>query len=178
MRAYVLAAAMLALPGCELLAPALSVLSAVNASRVAAGAAPLSPQHPIAAELQNCDAEVKAAVDAERQRVRDVEMAERVADLEARVKAAEALAAARDTTTAAVRRRASAQADDWAGVYRDGKLVSEGHSIDAARLAGVMKGGPFRIAAIWHVDQAWLLDRGDLPSDIADVKRKSLVVYA
>ena len=56
--------------------------------------------------------------------------------------------------------------DDWVGVYLDGKLEYENHSIDAddcLTLLGI------ECESLW-VDPDWMGDRCRLPEDLKDVK--------
>lgn len=62
------------------------------------------------------------------------------------------------------------RADDWEGIYVDGKLVTEGHShdtLEAIKLA--IKHGVSEAETKWAND-AWLHDQGNLPNKLADVK--------
>ena len=58
-------------------------------------------------------------------------------------------------------------ADDWRGLYIDGKLVEEGHSMpfDAiCRHLGID-------GAYMYADDEWLAERGSLPENLEDVRR-------
>lgn len=57
--------------------------------------------------------------------------------------------------------------DDWIGVYLDGKLLDEGHSISAQQLVEVLAG---EWAESRTPDEAWLEDEGTLPDVLTDVK--------
>lgn len=61
-----------------------------------------------------------------------------------------------------------AQGDDWSGIYIDGHLVYEGHSIHPMFLADVIE--DFHIK---YVDLDWLEERGHLPSDLDEVQCES-----
>lgn len=55
--------------------------------------------------------------------------------------------------------------DDWEGVYIDGKLVNENHSVN----------WPYVLKQLGHyvsvkeVDYEWLGERGNFPEDISEV---------
>ncbi|SDQ98358.1 hypothetical protein SAMN05519103_00304 [Rhizobiales bacterium GAS113] len=60
--------------------------------------------------------------------------------------------------------------DDWSGLYIDGKLQTEGHSIPVQNaLRSVRELGPFTVMCI-EADSDWLYDEGNLPRDLVDVK--------
>jgi hypothetical protein len=56
---------------------------------------------------------------------------------------------------------------DWEGLYIDGKLVTEGHTIHANDLFRLMGINGQEI----HADDAWLGERGGLPKNLDEVKR-------
>ena len=60
-----------------------------------------------------------------------------------------------------------AVANDWEGVYVDGKLFAEEHSIPLDTLAEACG------VKLSHIecDEEWLSDIGELPAKLADVKR-------
>lgn len=66
-----------------------------------------------------------------------------------------------------------ASADDWIGVYADGELIHEGHSVDLTYfisyimpLAGINLGWEVK-----NADEDWLVeDVGNFPTDLAEVK--------
>jgi hypothetical protein len=58
------------------------------------------------------------------------------------------------------------EGDDWVGLYMDGELVYEGHSISPAYLAELLDADFERIWA----DDAWLYDVGTLPKNLEDVR--------
>jgi hypothetical protein len=55
---------------------------------------------------------------------------------------------------------------DWEGLYIDGELVEEGHSICVEEVVEALGFTCERIMA----DQEWLEDRGDLPYCLGEVK--------
>lgn len=58
-------------------------------------------------------------------------------------------------------------ADDWMGLYIDGELVYEGHSIEEETL---LKYVGVNCDSFW-VDDNWITERGNLPSRLEDVKK-------
>lgn len=58
------------------------------------------------------------------------------------------------------------QGDGWHGLYKDDKLMVEGHSISYEDLASVLG---VTIKTV-EPNQTWLEDRGNLPCDLAEVK--------
>ena len=60
--------------------------------------------------------------------------------------------------------------DDWDGLYINGKLVFEGHSIPNTELLDALKGKTLVGYERRTCDQAWLYDHGNLPDDLARVK--------
>ena len=58
------------------------------------------------------------------------------------------------------------QGDDWEGVYIDGKLEIEGHSIDFREVLDKMGVQVESISA----DCNWLHERGRLPDNLSEVK--------
>lgn len=64
-------------------------------------------------------------------------------------------------------------ADDWTGLYVDGRLQREGHSIeawDALVLIQDLELDNFGLEYFW-CDLDWIHDRGNLPDELSDVKR-------
>lgn len=58
-------------------------------------------------------------------------------------------------------------ADDWEGLYLDGKLVTEGHHVtlnDLAEAAGL----DFKQREATHQGYAYLADQGDFPEKLSD----------
>lgn len=61
--------------------------------------------------------------------------------------------------------------DDWCGVYIDGLLKDEGHSIGCLTLLELVALiGPFEVERI-DANQPWLEDEGSLPEHLKDVVR-------
>lgn len=64
--------------------------------------------------------------------------------------------------------------DDWDGLYIDGKLVEQGHSIQPAEamravlndITPPLTRGDVEVR---EVDYSWLEDRGSLPDEISEV---------
>jgi hypothetical protein len=57
-------------------------------------------------------------------------------------------------------------ADDWVGLYRDGKLVSQGHRFtirDVFELLNID-------LKVLYPDDEWIYERGDLPNALGEVK--------
>lgn len=54
---------------------------------------------------------------------------------------------------------------DWTGLYRDGKLVAEGHTLSATECLTAL-GIPFTSS---DANEAWIQRVGRLPEDIKDV---------
>ena len=54
-----------------------------------------------------------------------------------------------------------ARGDDWEGLYIDGKLVLEDHSID---VRDILEAVGFKIKTVW-VDLDWLAETGSLPGN-------------
>lgn len=63
-----------------------------------------------------------------------------------------------------------AQGDDWMGIYIDGVLQMEGHSISPLEAVQFAVGYGVRHAKSLEVDLDWLHDRGDLPAEFDDVQ--------
>lgn len=63
-----------------------------------------------------------------------------------------------------------ARGDDWEGVYVDGDLIVEGHSIEARTAAELaIKHKATEVKTI-YCDLDWLHDEGNLPRRMSDVK--------
>ena len=60
------------------------------------------------------------------------------------------------------------RADDWRGLYIDGKLVEEGHRVDTI---DVLTRLGIDAEQFWANDE-WLCDRGRLPEDLKDVVKE------
>lgn len=63
---------------------------------------------------------------------------------------------------------------DWCGIYGNGELVMEGHSLSALDVLEWVRDEHIAIESIatMQADEAWLEERGDLPKHIRDVKAK------
>lgn len=63
---------------------------------------------------------------------------------------------------------------DWCGLYANGELVMEGHSMNALDVLEWVRDEDVAIGSIatMQADDAWLEERGDLPKHIRDVKAK------
>lgn len=60
--------------------------------------------------------------------------------------------------------------EDWKGVYKNGRLITEGHTINIGELISVLGfGGPAYIS----VDQAWLEQNG-LPKNLRDLPKEKM----
>lgn len=57
---------------------------------------------------------------------------------------------------------------DWVGLYVDGKLVTEGHSLNWNQVLSAL-GVPFDR---FECDGEWIADNGTLPTKLGSVKRK------
>lgn len=57
---------------------------------------------------------------------------------------------------------------DWEGLYVDGKLAIERHSLNERDVLEALDIGYTVVAA----DEEWLVDRGNLPEYLKDVKRE------
>ena len=62
-----------------------------------------------------------------------------------------------------------ADGDDWNGLYVDGELVAENHSLRPTDVLDALGIVYERVAC----DQDWLEEQGRLPPDLKDVKRSS-----
>lgn len=62
-----------------------------------------------------------------------------------------------------------AMGSDWEGLYVDGKLIDEGHSM---RLDTILSNMGMQVTLV-TLDQDWLEDAGRLPKDYSDVKLAS-----
>lgn len=63
---------------------------------------------------------------------------------------------------------------DWCGLYANGELVMEGHSMSALDVLEWVRDEDVAIGSIatMQADDAWLEERGDLPKHIRDVRAK------
>jgi hypothetical protein len=63
--------------------------------------------------------------------------------------------------------------NDWQGIYVNGELREEGHSISALNaLCAVKAAGAFEVDCV-DADNDWLDHRGDLPQRLEDVVKES-----
>lgn len=62
-------------------------------------------------------------------------------------------------------------ASDWEGIYANGGLVMEGHSIDAGQCLIWLAKRMAHVSSYNEVEACddWLSDRGDLPQDLSSV---------
>ena len=58
-------------------------------------------------------------------------------------------------------------ADDWEGMYINGELIAEGHSIEKNTVLTALS---IEFKEYWTVDEKWLTDRGRLPDYLSEVK--------
>lgn len=58
------------------------------------------------------------------------------------------------------------RASDWEGVYLDGKLLDQGHSVRSDELG---KHLGYKIKSV-SVDEQWLEDNSELPDGLSEVK--------
>ncbi|RWH49571.1 MAG: hypothetical protein E5V72_02010 [Mesorhizobium sp.] len=64
-----------------------------------------------------------------------------------------------------------ARGDDWEGLYIDGELETQGHSISLSELLDIIKEkGVIETAETRMVDLNWLGDHGTLPNNIEEVR--------
>ena len=67
-----------------------------------------------------------------------------------------------------------AQGDDWEGLYIDGALVDEGHSLGVRNTLRFLLSAEPSISdadlSVREVDLDWIADRGSLPTYIDEVK--------
>lgn len=59
---------------------------------------------------------------------------------------------------------------DWAGLYINGKLDCEGHSITAHDLMSALAGMTLTDFEVRPCDIGWIIDAGNLPENLSDVK--------
>ncbi len=60
--------------------------------------------------------------------------------------------------------------DDWEGIYVDGKLMTEGHSIEISEAIWIGINHKATKVETKFCDLGWLHDEGNLPQALADVK--------
>ena len=58
--------------------------------------------------------------------------------------------------------------EDWEGLYINGKLVYENHNIRADEIITILDQHGLEATCI-EVDDAWLMEKGRLPKDAANV---------
>lgn len=63
-----------------------------------------------------------------------------------------------------------ARGDDWEGVYIDGALVTEGHSIDEVEAVRLALAHKVTAVECKECDCNWLHEEGNLPNALTDVK--------
>lgn len=63
-----------------------------------------------------------------------------------------------------------ARGDDWSGLYIEGELAMEGHSINLVDVIGALIGKRISSFDVIDVDIEWLDSRGNLPEQLSDVK--------
>lgn len=64
--------------------------------------------------------------------------------------------------------------DDWQGVYVDGQLITDGHTIDYSALFDRLIGETISSTKWRVVDEDWMQEEeGYLPSNLFDVKLKN-----
>ncbi len=63
--------------------------------------------------------------------------------------------------------------DDWQGVYVDGELVTDGHTINYSALFDRLVGETISSTKWRVVDEDWMQEEGYLPSNLFDVKFKN-----
>jgi hypothetical protein len=59
--------------------------------------------------------------------------------------------------------------DDWEGLYIDGTLRTESHSLETANVARIAVNYPPTSVAVEWADNKWLEDRGSLPSSQEEI---------
>jgi hypothetical protein len=65
--------------------------------------------------------------------------------------------------------------DDWYGVYVDGVLAYEGHSVDPYHLIEASEGLPFTLSEEGgEALGEWLYDQGRLPANYNDIPKEVL----
>jgi len=63
-------------------------------------------------------------------------------------------------------------ADDWSGIYIDGRLRAEGHSIPFFQLMEALDEFTTNKVSYWvelEADHQWICDRGSLPDTLVEV---------
>lgn len=65
--------------------------------------------------------------------------------------------------------------DDWQGLYFDGKLAHEGHTLHLGQvLASITELNAPIVYRVVYAYEDWLMDVGSLPDDLTDVPLRSL----
>ena len=62
------------------------------------------------------------------------------------------------------------RADDWAGIYVEGRLGQEGHSFSDAELIRVGQENPTLDIISKECDYEWAHDLGNFPADLREVR--------
>jgi len=61
--------------------------------------------------------------------------------------------------------------DDWTGLYADGSLLAEGHSLSTHEVLDWARShGPVAKVEEVHADTSWLEDCGNLPGQLREVR--------
>jgi hypothetical protein len=64
-------------------------------------------------------------------------------------------------------------ADDWCGVYADGELVLEGHSLNPYEVLSAFRNAQIEDVTIYEIyPYEWLHDRGRLPQFLDDIPQE------
>ena len=63
--------------------------------------------------------------------------------------------------------------EEWEGLYVDGELVMEDHSLRVHRLLDYLRNHGYLNIEWKYVEQEWLNDRGNLPTRLEDVPDES-----
>ena len=58
---------------------------------------------------------------------------------------------------------------DWEGIYFDGELQNQGHSLDIEVILEALKGRTITSVDFFDLDDEWMEDQGWLPNNIQDV---------
>lgn len=64
-------------------------------------------------------------------------------------------------------------ADDWCGLYADGELVVEGHSINPYEALSAFRNTQIEDVTLYEIfPYSWLEDRGHLPQNLDDIPQE------